>query len=418
MADVVAPGELRIPGVFPVPAGAAPVEEPARILVVDDNEMNRDMLSRRLRRRGFAAEVAVDGRDALACLAREPFDLVLLDIMMPEMDGYEVLERLKASEELRHVPVIMISALDDMDSVVRCIELGAEDHLPKPFNPTLLGARIGASLEKKRLRDRERLWARSLEREMEIGREIQAGFLPGELPAPAGWDIAAAFAPARQVAGDFYDAFELSGGRVGVVMADVCGKGVGAALFMALFRSLLRVLLAQRWDAAQGEAPVALRETCVLVNDYIARTHGDANMFATAVVGILEPGGGLLDYVNAGHDAPVVVAAAGGAGDRLEPTGPALGLLPGAVYRTGAVSLQPGETLLLFTDGVSDARGPGGALGEERLLGLLDVPASGGRDLLARIEEEVARHCAGLDPFDDLTLLALRRLPRSTSVLP
>jgi class 3 adenylate cyclase len=124
------------------------------LLVVDDDEGNRYTLTRRLAREGFSdLTTANDGREALDLLAARPFDLVLLDIMMPNMNGYQVLEHMKANAELRHVPVIMISAVDDMDSVVRCIELGAEDYLPKPFNPILLRARVGASLERKRLHD-------------------------------------------------------------------------------------------------------------------------------------------------------------------------------------------------------------------------------------------------------------------------
>jgi class 3 adenylate cyclase/CheY-like chemotaxis protein len=126
----------------------------ATLLVVDDNEDNRYALTRRLAREGYPnVAVAVDGRQALELLSSKPFDLVLLDIMMPNMNGYEVLEKMKAEEKLRYIPVIMISAVDEIDSVVRCIELGAEDYLSKPFNPTLLRARVGASLERKRLHD-------------------------------------------------------------------------------------------------------------------------------------------------------------------------------------------------------------------------------------------------------------------------
>jgi signal transduction histidine kinase len=126
-----------------------------KILVVDDNESNRDMLSRRLERKGYATALAENGRAALEKLTQEPFDLVLLDVMMPEMDGHETLARIKADQHLRHIPVIMISAQTELDSVVRCIEMGAEDYLPKPFNPVLLWARLGSSLEKKRLREQE-----------------------------------------------------------------------------------------------------------------------------------------------------------------------------------------------------------------------------------------------------------------------
>jgi adenylate cyclase len=125
------------------------------ILVVDDNEENREMLARRLERQGHRVRAVAGGHEALAILAPAAFDLVLLDVMMPELDGYRVLQRLKADPGLRDIPVLMISALDEMDSVVRCIELGAEDYLAKPFDPVLLRARIDACLEKKRLRDRE-----------------------------------------------------------------------------------------------------------------------------------------------------------------------------------------------------------------------------------------------------------------------
>jgi CheY-like chemotaxis protein len=126
------------------------------LLVVDDNEHNRYTLVQRLRRLGYTNVVtATDGRGALERLGTQDFDLVLLDVMMPELNGYEVLERIRADDRLRHVPVIMISAVDQVESVVRCIELGAEDYLPKPFNPTILRARVATCLEKKRLRDQE-----------------------------------------------------------------------------------------------------------------------------------------------------------------------------------------------------------------------------------------------------------------------
>jgi class 3 adenylate cyclase/CheY-like chemotaxis protein len=147
----------------------------AALLVVDDNEDNRYTLTRRLKRLGYGdLSTANDGRMALELLRRQNFDLVLLDISMPELNGYEVLEQMKADAELRHIPVIMISAIEEIASVVRCIELGAEDYLPKPFDPTLLRARVHASLEKKALRDEVRTqaaelaqWNRNLEQRVQ-----------------------------------------------------------------------------------------------------------------------------------------------------------------------------------------------------------------------------------------------------------
>jgi len=133
----------------------SPSTPASSLLVVDDNSMNRIMLSRYITRLGYRATLAENGRQALDKLQGEPFDLVLLDVEMPEMDGYQVLEHLKADPRLRDIPVIMISAVEELESVVRCIELGAQDYLPKPFNPVLLRARLSASLERKWLRDQE-----------------------------------------------------------------------------------------------------------------------------------------------------------------------------------------------------------------------------------------------------------------------
>jgi len=148
-----------------------------RILVVDDNEDNRYTLMRRLRREGYTDVVSAgDGRDALARLAETDFDLMLLDIMMPEMDGYSVLEKLRATGRLASLPVIVISAIDDFDSVVRCIEMGAEDYLRKPFNATLLRARISGVLEKKRLRD-------EVVRQLAVIREVFGRYVPASVAA-------------------------------------------------------------------------------------------------------------------------------------------------------------------------------------------------------------------------------------------
>src|SRR5690606_32386832 len=147
-------------------------------LVVDDNESNRSMLARRLEREGHTIILADNGKSALDMLRKEDFDLVLLDVMMPEMDGYQVLEQLHADDKFRGLPVIMISALDEIDTVVKSIELGAEDYLPKPFNPVILRARISACLEKKRLRDRERAYIRKLRSEQERSEQLLLNILP------------------------------------------------------------------------------------------------------------------------------------------------------------------------------------------------------------------------------------------------
>jgi len=164
----------------PLPAGGAAraALNASRILVVDDNAANRDVLERRLTREGHQVVSAANGASALELTAMQEFDLILLDLIMPEMSGFELLRRLKASEHTAHIPVIVISALDELDSVVRCIEAGAEDYLTKPFNPILLRARIGASLERKWLRDREKKFIADLEREKKRSETLLLNILP------------------------------------------------------------------------------------------------------------------------------------------------------------------------------------------------------------------------------------------------
>jgi class 3 adenylate cyclase len=163
------------------PAQKRGQQQSSRILVVDDVEANRELLARRLGRDGHAVVKADGGRSALEALAGGDFDLVLLDVMMPDMDGFEVLTRLKGDPAIRHLPVIMISALDEIDSIVRCIQAGAEDYLPKPFDPVLLNARIGASLERKWLRDREQAFTQQLQAEKSKSDALLLNILPATI---------------------------------------------------------------------------------------------------------------------------------------------------------------------------------------------------------------------------------------------
>jgi DNA-binding response OmpR family regulator len=164
---------------------------PASILVVDDDPMNRMLLTRDLEREGHRVVTAEDGVRALQALGAEPFDIVLLDVLMPELDGYDTLAQIERDEKLRHVPVIMVSALEDIESVVRCIEMGAADYLPKPFDPVLLRARINGCLTKKRLHDLELEYIEQVGYVVEAARAVEnATFRPESLDAVAARDDA------------------------------------------------------------------------------------------------------------------------------------------------------------------------------------------------------------------------------------
>lgn len=385
-----------------------------RILIVDDEPLNVDYLQQELEGPEFQILTASDGRQALERVASEPPDLILLDIMMPVMDGFEVLRRLKASAETRNIPVIIISAASDVNSVVKGIGLGAEDYLPKPFQPTLLRARISSSLENKRLHDLEQTYLKGLEREFDIAREIQQGFLPSELPQVPGWELGAYFRAAREVAGDFYDAFLLADGQLVFLVGDVCGKGVGAALFMTLFRSLLRapfasdLLLAA--ESASGLSPADhLQRVVSFTSAYVADTHAEANMFATVFMGVLEPRDGTLTYVNCGNEAPILLSA--GRITTLGPTGPVIGIIPDAHFGVKVINMQPDDALLAFTDGISDATNTHDELfGRERLTAVMQQGSPSPGDVIARLELQLAQFVGGAAQFDDITLLAVRRV--------
>ncbi|HEX6035378.1 MAG TPA: SpoIIE family protein phosphatase [Anaerolineales bacterium] len=384
-----------------------------KVLIVDDEPFNVDYLEQELEELDYETVSAANGREALDRVECESPDLILLDIMMPIMDGFEVLSRLKADPTTRNVPVIVISAHNDLQSMARGIQLGAEDYLPKPFNPVLLQARIGASLEKKHLRDKEQLYLKSLERELEIGREIQAGFLPKTLPKASGWEIAASLKSAKEVAGDFYDAFYLaSEQKICVAIADVCDKGVGAALFMTLFRSLLRFTIGVT-DTFGNHSPAArLNYAISHTNSYIATTHGETGMFATMFFGMLDPLTGQLSYINAGHESPLVVNSRGEC-IPLKRTGPAVGVFADMTFTVSEVQLQAGELFFAFTDGAPDALDPmGNSFGRERLKFLLNSNTSA-QTLLANISVQLSEYIAEAEQFDDITLFAIRRLVHS-----
>jgi sigma-B regulation protein RsbU (phosphoserine phosphatase) len=243
------------------------------------------------------------------------------------------------------------------------------------------------------------------EHDLQIGQQIQTNFLPSELPQPSGWEIAAGFRPARKVAGDFYDAFYIEGRtKVCLIIADVCDKGVGAALFMALSRSLIRAFAGLNESRGMGiEYPVEL------TNDYILQNHENSNMFVTLFYGVLDLASGQLSYVNCGHNPPVIVGSTG-VKMRLRPTGPAVGMFPGILWKVQHVYLEPGEVLFAFTDGVTEARASDGSFfTEEHLLELLEQPAASAVALLSRIDESLRAYIGSATQFDDITMITARR---------
>ena len=271
-----------------------------------------------------------------------------------------------------------------------------------------------------------RAYSQALDTEMARGQEMQKNFLPAMLPQRTGWEFAAFIKPARQVSGDFYDVFDLPDGSVGLVIADVCDKGVGAALFMALFRSLIRIFSGQTSlqgldchitasPEASADVHIAHRaalEAVGLTNAYIVKNHEDLAMFATLFFGVLSPSTGELSYINGGHDPPYILDEAGTIKVHLGPTGPAVGVQADANLEMRQTSLAPGDILLGYTDGVTEARmAEGEFFGEKRLLRLLKAGGFSAEGMLKNISEALETHIGSAEQFDDITMLAVRRLP-------
>jgi sigma-B regulation protein RsbU (phosphoserine phosphatase) len=269
-------------------------------------------------------------------------------------------------------------------------------------------------------------YSQALDQELDNCRQIQKSFLPDQLPHLDRWHFETIFFPAKRVAGDFYDTFLLPGDYLGLVIGDVCDKGAGAALFMALYRSLIRIFSGQAQlgrtpldkksrtvggtaDAASArhyDAAEAMR-TVALTNDYIAQNN-EMNMFATLFFGVLDPKNGKLVYINGGHD-PVFVIDQKGIRASLDPTGPAVGWIPHAKFEYKEYRLKPGDILFSYTDGVVDARSPDEErFTQDRLITLLSQPVTKVSELIKRIESALFAHIGTEHLEDDITILALQ----------
>jgi phosphoserine phosphatase RsbU/P len=259
-------------------------------------------------------------------------------------------------------------------------------------------------------RERAEKGLAAIEREMKMGRVLQSEFLPRNLPSVPGWQIASRFIPARHLSGDFYDVYPLPSGEFAFAIADVCDKGVGAALFMSLVRGLLRN------HALHAKTSEELLQCIPQTNDYLARNHGHSGMFTTLFFGIVNSESGRMQYINCGQDAPVVVAPTG-AEMRLECTAPALGAIPGLDFEFSSVVLLPGDTFIAFTDGVTDALDVRDRqFGEQQFLDIVRRGSTSVTALLGNIETAIKKHIGTAAQYDDITLFAIRRNPQHREV--
>lgn len=403
------------------------------VLVVADSAARMPELVPALAEGGFAVRTATEDQVLASGESSDWPDGLLVSASLG-LQRVAMLARRFA--HLPNPPTTIVFPQGDLGALEACVR-GGFDYVLPPFLPSLLRGRLSSCWERGQLASAVEDMAaeaslRAYERDLAIAHEIQSGFLPDKLPAPHGWDVASRFRPARQVAGDFYDGFELvDGRRLGFVVADVCDKGVGAALFMALIRTLLRHTaehtgassLAGTDDAmarvvtsegaslppmlSVGAGPLV--QAVVATNRYLTRNHLRQGYFATLIFGVLDPASGALLYINGGHN-PALLLRADGGHTLLSPTGPAVGMMPHSSYALGHANLERGDTLLLYTDGVVEARATDGSLfGMDRLLEVVHAANGSADNTLSDVDIALRAHVGGAEQSDDITMLALHR---------
>jgi sigma-B regulation protein RsbU (phosphoserine phosphatase) len=398
----------------------------ATILLVDDNETNRDLLSRQIEAQGYQTATAADGQEALQMIQTGKYDLILLDIIMPKMNGYELLKSLRNSQ-WRNIPVIMISALDELDSVVKCIEMGAEDYLGKPFNSVLLRARIGACLEQKRLRDQESLYLAELAQanqeisklnerlktenlrlsaELEITKRLQEMILPKdqELKEISQLEIAGFMEPADEVGGDYYDVLQISD-RIKIGIGDVTGHGLESGVLMIMVQTAVRTLMENNETDPRKFLEVINRT----IYKNVQRMNSDKNLSLC-----------LVDYEEgnlslSGQHEEIVVVRSGGIVERIDTIdlGFPIGLeetIADFVFQV-EIQLNSQDIVVLYTDGITEAENSIGVqYGIERLC---EIVKNNWQQSAKKIRElvigDLRNHINKHTIYDDITLVILKQ---------
>ena len=384
--------------------------QPANILVVDDTAANLQVLAGMLKDRGYKVRPVPSGKLALLAAKAHAPDLILLDINMPEMNGYEVCEHLKADDTLKGIPVIFISALTEQLDKVKAFATGGVDYITKPFQMEELHARVETHLKLRRLQVDLEEYSRHLELarerlklDLELAREVQRGFLPQQMPEVRDYEFFAHYEPSYEVGGDYYDFIPLPGRRVAVLLGDVAGKGVVAALFMAKLSANAKFCMLTETNPA----------TAITKLNSLMNQSGSADRFVTLVAAVLDPESHLVTLVNAGHPSPLIYHRSTRTLEEAisnDVAGLPLGVLDGFEYASCQVVLEPGDSILTFTDGVTEAMDVRGLQLETKGV----VAALQGTDYTARtLGEQVVRvvkqFASGRSQSDDIAIVGFGR---------
>ncbi len=378
---------------------------PTKILVVDDEPDLELLISQKFRKPVREGELvfvfAQNGIEALQKLEQDSeLDVVLTDINMPEMDGLALLAKINVLYPL--VKSVIVSAYGDMANIRTALNRGAFDFVTKPIDFGDLEITLNKTIQEARVRkqaakDHDRLVA--LQRELDVARRIQQSILPRTFPQLQNFALCAEMITAKEVGGDLYDFFMIDDDRLGFMIGDASGKGVPAALFMAVSRTLLRS------TALRGASP----DECLQQVNALLHANSDHETFITLFYAILDTRNGEIAYCNAGHNPPYLLRRSGDLESVTAAGGLMLGLFGHATYQIGKLTLQPGDRLIMFTDGVTEAKNPAqDDFTEARLEEFLRrAPGTALPQLISGMISEVQAFAGGAPQADDLTVLAL-----------
>jgi sigma-B regulation protein RsbU (phosphoserine phosphatase) len=375
-------------------------DEVKTLLLVDDAPANIQIANSILKD-SYKIRIATNGAKALELASVTPLpDLILLDVMMPEMDGYEVCTRLKMSAETRDIPVIFLTGQTEIEDETKGFEVGAVDYIHKPLSPAIVKARVQTHLVLRGIRKQLALQLLTIQKELETAREIQLSILPEEIPKIGGVDIAARYIPMTSVAGDFYDFIVVDEKHLGILVADVSGHGMPAALIA----SMLKIALAAQESHAADPAQLLLGLNQALCGKF--QRH-----YVTAAYLFLDMLKGTLRYAGAGHP-PLLLWSRSEGVRALEENGLFLGKFPQAAYSFVELPLKAGDWALLYTDGIPETTNPLQIeFGTDRFKHFLETEQSTSADHFAdRLLKELSQWSvrdSGEDSDDDVTLVAI-----------
>jgi len=374
--------------------------EAKTLLLVDDEPANIQIVNSILKDI-YQTLIATNGVKALELANQDPPpDLILLDVKMPEIDGYEVCARLKAADHTRDIPIIFLTGQTDIDDETKGFEVGAVDYIHKPFSPAVVQARVRTHLKLRGISEQLERQLQTIQCEMDTARQIQLSILPREIPAIKGLDIAARYIPMTSVAGDFYDFIRIDEHRIGILVADVSGHGMPAALIS----SMLKIAL-------DGQTGYALEPARVLAGLNRALCGKFQGHFVTAVYVVVDTERQSLLYAGAGHPPLVIMDHSTGEARDFVENGLFLGTFPEATYTSMEISFKAGALGVLYTDGVLEMTDLSEEqFGLDRLKQFLqeNQNLSVGQFVDALLDK-LARWsglASGREPEDDITLLA------------